>query len=392
MKSVDIVYSGWVNAPNGASTFVRELKNADAFFKAEGVDLAIFSKDNFVSKSFDDQLKIQKKGCLKSRLIALSRNSVLLTWLLLYILYIRHSKFIVKKYSESIDKKADVLFFQEIFTCYYYLKYRTNKSAKVYLTCHDDGDIWEMFFILFPKFRGKIFRPFRDRITKKLLSCVDKFGFVADSARKNFCLLNSNYPEEKTYFIYNGIPDIHSKVVKGKKDDRITLICVGTLCERKNQIGILKAFELLSINVQNKYTLILVGDGEDRKMLEEYSKKIYSNIVFIGNTNKVDEYLKKADCFILFSKNEGLPISIIEAMRSGLPVISTKIAGIPEMIEDGVSGYLVDVDIRDLSKLLLRLSIDIPNFSQMGDKSRQVYLEKFTKEQMLVSFSKLFLI
>ena len=90
----------------------------------------------------------------------------------------------------------------------------------------------------------------------------------------------------------------------------------------------------------------------------------------MGNSNQVNDYLTNSDACILFSKDEGLPISIIEAMRCGLPIISTRIAGIPEMIVEGISGYLVDVDEQQLSELFEKILIDRPDFVKMGKKSR----------------------
>lgn len=100
----------------------------------------------------------------------------------------------------------------------------------------------------------------------------------------------------------------------------------------------------------------------------------------MGNSNQVNDYLTNSDAFILFSKDEGLPISIIEAMRCGLPIISTRIAGIPEMIVEGISGYLVDVDEQQLSELFEKILIDRPDFVKMGEKSRIIYEEKFSQK------------
>ena len=125
------------------------------------------------------------------------------------------------------------------------------------------------------------------------------------------------------------------------------------------------------------------------KKLEQYSQQLLVEVRFIGSSNIVDEYLHSADCFILFSKNEGLPIAIIEAMREGLPIISTSIAGIPELINDGENGYLIELDELKLSNLLLKIAVERPNLRHMGEASRKLFNEKFTKEQMILSYSKI---
>ena len=129
-----------------------------------------------------------------------------------------------------------------------------------------------------------------------------------------------------------------------------------------------------------------------RQQLEDYAQQLSTKVNFIGNTKNVDKYLIQADCFILFSKNEGLPISIIEAMRAGLPIISTKIAGIPELVEDGKNGYLVEPNTEELANLLLKILKEYPDLEQMGKKSRKLFEQKFTKEKMLHIYCKEFLI
>lgn len=393
MKTVDIIYAGWVNAPNGASTFVKELKKAEEIFRLNGIKLSVFSKDKFYPRSFENSRSIQKKGLFKSKLLSLIRHSYIGTTFLLYILYLRHAKFIVRKYLNRREKESDIVYFQELFTCYYYIKYRKKSNSKIYLTLHNDGDVWSMLYLQFPMMKSFLFKKFKEDLTNTVLSNVNKIGFVANTPRSYFCKLHS-FPEERTFYVYNGIPDnniINQRNLKSSKGEgNIHLICVGTLCERKNQIGILKSLALLPVEKQQRFTLTLVGDGEMRQQLEEYAQQLSSKINFIGNTKNVDNYLIQADCFILFSKNEGLPISIIEAMRAGLPIISTKIAGIPELVEDGKNGYLVEPNTEELANLLLKILKEYPDLKQMGKKSRKLFEQKFTKEKMLHTYCKEF--
>lgn len=112
--------------------------------------------------------------------------------------------------------------------------------------------------------------------------------------------------------------------------------------------------------------------------------------MFVGSVADVTSYLLTADVFILLSKDEGLPISILEAMRCSLPIISTKVAGIPEMIEDGKSGYLIPPDYQKLSLLLLDLLEKNVDLIGMGERSKSLFEQKFTKEKMILAYSKLF--
>lgn len=162
------------------------------------------------------------------------------------------------------------------------------------------------------------------RIEDVVLNRVDKVNFVADFPRWNFCHLYPHISSQKTSFVYNGIPDIEggSKCISSTNQTR--LVCVGTLCNRKNQIGILHALSKLTSEQQKSFSMTFVGDGPSRNILEKVAATLSADIYFVGNSNQVNDYLTNSDAFILFSKDEGLPISIIEAMRCGLHSEVTK--------------------------------------------------------------------
>src|SRR5690606_25360259 len=96
------------------------------------------------------------------------------------------------------------------------------------------------------------------------------------------------------------------------------------------------------------------------------------------------DYLSSSDIFVLPSKDEGLPISIIEAMRAGLPVIATSVAGIPEMIDHQKNGLLIQPTITSLVSALT--SLNKYDWQMMGKMARRTYEEKFTLHQMIKGY------
>ena len=165
----------------------------------------------------------------------------------------------------------------------------------------------------------------------------------------------------------------------------------GSLCDRKNQIGILNAIGSLPVSYQERITVTLVGDGNSRIALESKAKELTSKVIFTGSSKEVDKYLAKANCFILFSKDEGLPISIIEGMRSGLPIIGSNVAGIPEQIIDGKTGYLVEVNEQKLADRLKYLVDNVDELPKMGQVSYQLFLEKFTIDAMVKKYTDIYI-
>lgn len=108
------------------------------------------------------------------------------------------------------------------------------------------------------------------------------------------------------------------------------------------------------------------------------------NFVFWGVRSDVDSLLSRAGVFVLTSRFEGLPISIIEAFRAGLPVVATSVGGVPEMISNGVNGYLVGVgDIGQVSNSLRELLNNPTLRRKMGEAARKEYLMRFDGKVML---------
>jgi colanic acid/amylovoran biosynthesis glycosyltransferase len=121
------------------------------------------------------------------------------------------------------------------------------------------------------------------------------------------------------------------------------ILCVGRVCPSKGQAILLEAAALLRDRGLD-FELLFLGGGEDLESLRE--KAVHMGlagvVTFAGPVGhaQVKEELSRADLFVLPSFAEGIPIALMEAMASGVPAISTFIAGLPELIEDGKSGFL----------------------------------------------------
>jgi glycosyltransferase involved in cell wall biosynthesis len=140
------------------------------------------------------------------------------------------------------------------------------------------------------------------------------------------------------------------------------LLCVGRLTPAKGQHLLLEAMARLR-DKGVPVTLTLVGDGPDRALLESRCQELglAARVHFAGalNQDAVRPLYGQFDAFVLPSFAEGIPVVLMEAMASGLPCISTRIAGIPELIEDGENGLLVPAsDVDGLCARILRLIED----------------------------------
>ena len=129
------------------------------------------------------------------------------------------------------------------------------------------------------------------------------------------------------------------------KEDKKIMIFVGRLHPIKGLHYLIEAMRIIHQKYP-KSRLLIVGDGEDRNNLENLVKKLNLNkyVSFIGMVpnETVPEYMVASDVFVLPSLSEGFPTVILEAMASGIPIVATKVRGVPEIIKDGENGFLVE--------------------------------------------------
>jgi colanic acid/amylovoran biosynthesis glycosyltransferase len=169
--------------------------------------------------------------------------------------------------------------------------------------------------------------------------------------------------------------------VRKKRCGKPTLVCVGRLCPAKGQHILIESCAALGRKGVD-FKLVLVGDGPDRKSLEKLVIKlgIEQFVTFTGalGQKEVQDRYREADIFVLPSFAEGVPVVLMEAMAMGLPVISTRITGIPELIDNEVNGLLATPgDAAELSRLLTRL-IDKPKFGKkLGIAGRKKIIAEY---------------
>lgn len=123
------------------------------------------------------------------------------------------------------------------------------------------------------------------------------------------------------------------------------ILCIGELNSNKNQIMAIRMMH----KVLEKYPdalLLLAGNGPKQQYLENFilSEKLQRNVKMIGYVTNLQDYQHIADAQVCCSKREGLPLNVIESMLSGNPVVATKNRGHRELIEDGKTGFLVNID------------------------------------------------
>ena len=186
------------------------------------------------------------------------------------------------------------------------------------------------------------FEPYYWRLDKKIekalfVSCISFF------CRSQAMLFSATEHWSKLAVIHCGVnPDLFAQINE-KTDDR-RLLYVGRLSASKGLPILLDSLMILK-DTYPELNLTVVGDGEDRNMITAKVEQLglQKQVKFVGyqSQTEVRQYLQQSSIFVLPSFAEGVPVVLMEAMAARLPVITTQIAGVSELVEDGVNGYVI---------------------------------------------------
>lgn len=142
-------------------------------------------------------------------------------------------------------------------------------------------------------------------------------------------------------------------------DERV-LLAVGRLSHEKGHADLISAFGLI-VKAHPQTKLVIVGDGPERERLEHQaaSSGLGNRIIFTGQISDAPVYYRMADAFVLPSHSEGSPNVLLEAMAASLPVVATRVGGVPEIANDEESALLVTArDAQSIADAVIRLLAD----------------------------------
>ncbi len=203
-------------------------------------------------------------------------------------------------------------------------------------------------------------------------------------------------PKAKIKLIYNGI-DLHLYQSKASQNtEKFVVGTVGRMAVVKDQLTLIKATEkLLTDFPKLKKTLhvVLIGDGELYQNIRDYidQYQLQDSISLLGARDDIAALLRTLDVFVLPSLVEGIPLTILEAMATALPVITTNVGGNPELIEDDVNGFLINP--KDIDSLANKIKhyIDSPeSITVHGKNGRKKAELSFSLEQMTKQYMQIY--
>ena len=174
------------------------------------------------------------------------------------------------------------------------------------------------------------------------------------------------------------------------------VVNVGRLDPVKNQAGLIAAFKLLcdsSPATAARLRLVIVGEGACRNSLEAHIARLglHDQVCLLGDRKDVPDILAECDVFALSSVAEGIPLTLLEAMAAGLPIVATRVGGVAEVVVDGVTGTLVEPgNPAVLAQALHGYMEDALRCGQHGDAGRQRVEQHFSLAAMLAGYTSLY--
>jgi glycosyltransferase involved in cell wall biosynthesis len=241
----------------------------------------------------------------------------------------------------------------------------------------------------------------RKWFNKTFTESRDRFVAVAESVRQAL-VRNEGLPPERIQIVHNGISlepmanwSADRRNVRrelGVSDDTFLVLQVARLDPIKDHKTAIRAVARAA-ELNPRIYLAIVGDGREKAAIEQevQSHSLGDRIKMLGQRNDVTRLLAVADAFLLTSVSEGLPVTIIEAMAAGLPVVATGVGGVTELVSDGASGLLAPAgDAEGLARALVKLASDAKLRNELTSRAKREAETDFSEDRMILDYDRIY--
>ena len=194
---------------------------------------------------------------------------------------------------------------------------------------------------------------------------------------RNFKVVHNGVNSEKNYI------GVVRNSERGKNCNICKFVMTARFAHPKRQLELIKIFQRISSN----WELHFIGDGPELSVCQDYVSNcnLEYRVIFHGQIDNVQELLYKFDVFILYSSYESLPISIIEGMQSGLPIISSDVGGCRELVSQNIEGLLVKYgEENDLINAIEKMAMDQEFRSNCGEKALHKANNQFSEKECFI--------
>ncbi len=228
-------------------------------------------------------------------------------------------------------------------------------------------------------------------IERGVISPLSTMRVAVSQDIRDIRIQSADIPADKIMVIPPCV-EIPEQSVEYHDKSSVMLGAVGRMVDAKDYPTLLRAFSRV-VDSGMKAELVFLGDGPARSQLENMARElgIAGVVRFPGFQSNIDEWLRRFELVVFSSIREGIPVAMLEAMAAGVPMVATRVGGIPEVIRDGVNGLLVECGRpEDLANAIMRLAQDVNLRKALGREGRNTVVSLYSREAICGRYEKLF--
>lgn len=332
-----------------------------------GQEVSIFTSNRKPARFFDKGVEVSVKEHMAQGFKVIRRKA---------LFSLKGFHYIPKLYEAIVNSDVDLIHTVENFPPHSWHAFKASLKKRVPLT------FTQHHYYLPGGELGLLFRIVEKAKSKRIVKRSNKIIAVS-SAAKRFLTDRYKVSEDRIVVVPSGInTDLFKPNRKEKTQNDLTLVTVARLTEAKGLVYLIRAFQIIRENFSN-VRLLIVGKGEQLEKL----KALVINLGLAGNVSFLSEYIpnenmpslyNSCDIFVLPSLIEPVGIAAIEALSCGLPIITTSVGGLSDVVGENFNGFLVPprdhVSIAEKTFFLLE---DEDLRRKFGESSRRLALQKF---------------
>lgn len=247
-----------------------------------------------------------------------------------------------------------------------------------------------------------IFIPNRAFLLPEKVHLAEFFSCISEYNKNYLMRMHPSLDQDKLKIIRCGVDPDCFTVSRSRRTSVFSILSVGRLTTQKGFKYLLDACGIL-VARNREFALRIIGEGEQRKELEEIIERngLGKTVRLVGakEQGEVAEALASADLFVLpcivderRSMMDGIPVAIMEAMACGIPIISTRLSGIPELIQDGCGEVVEPNDTPGLANAIIKMmDLSVEARQAIGNRGRLVVEREFNLQKEVAKLAELFL-
>ncbi|MBU2883731.1 glycosyltransferase [Psychrosphaera sp. B3R10] len=234
---------------------------------------------------------------------------------------------------------------------------------------------------------------FNNRFRKLISTFINHYTVVSYDLY-NWVINDLGINNKKVSLVFNGVNVPAQMPIQDRTNNAKVITTVGRLDPIKNQTMLMKAFQLAKekSNVMDTTILQFVGDGPSYQELDTFKSTLthQSDIHMLGYRSDVDDILSGTDLFALSSHYEAMPMTILESMALGIPVVTTNVGGISKFITDNEVWFVEPNNAEQMSELFVQILSGSTDVQQKVERAYNLVSSKYSVESMVAQYMTLY--